>query len=123
MRQDLEFDAEGVTLRGWLYRPDAASGPLPAIVMAHGFSAVKEMYLDSFAEAFAAAGLGALVFDSRRRWARWSTRTAWPPRLWRPRLLEWFNETGRTRAGVAQRGHAGHCEDAGGPRAGMKSRG
>ena len=33
--------------------------------MAHGFSAVKEMYLDKFAEVFAAAGLGALVFDNR----------------------------------------------------------
>jgi fermentation-respiration switch protein FrsA (DUF1100 family) len=33
--------------------------------MAHGFSAVKEMYLDSFAEVFAAAGLAALVFDNR----------------------------------------------------------
>jgi fermentation-respiration switch protein FrsA (DUF1100 family) len=33
--------------------------------MAHGLSAVKEMYLDSFAEAFAAGGLGALVFDNR----------------------------------------------------------
>ena len=33
--------------------------------MAHGFSAVKEMYLDRFAEAFAAAGLAALVFDNR----------------------------------------------------------
>ena len=33
--------------------------------MAHGFSAVKEMYLDRFAEVFAAAGLAALVFDNR----------------------------------------------------------
>jgi hypothetical protein len=33
--------------------------------MAHGFSAVKEMYLDKFAEVFAAVGLGALVFDNR----------------------------------------------------------
>jgi fermentation-respiration switch protein FrsA (DUF1100 family) len=65
MRQDIEFDAEGVTLRGWLYLPDGASGPVPTIVMAHGFSAVKEMFLDSFAEAFAAGGLGALVFDNR----------------------------------------------------------
>ncbi len=65
MRTDVEFDAEGVTLRGWLYAPDGASGPVPTIVMAHGFSAVKEMYLDRFAEAFAAAGLGALVFDNR----------------------------------------------------------
>jgi uncharacterized protein len=65
MREDIEFDAEGVTLRGWLYRPDGASGPLPTIVMAHGFSAVKEMYLDDFAEAFAEGGLAALVFDNR----------------------------------------------------------
>jgi fermentation-respiration switch protein FrsA (DUF1100 family) len=65
MRQDIEFDAEGVTLRGWLYQPDGATGPVPTVVMAHGFSAVKEMYLDSFAEAFAAGGLGALVFDNR----------------------------------------------------------
>src|SRR5580658_6081388 len=33
--------------------------------MAHGFSAVKEMYLDSFAEVYAAAGLNVLVFDNR----------------------------------------------------------
>jgi hypothetical protein len=26
MRQGIEFDAEGVTLRGWLDRPDGASG-------------------------------------------------------------------------------------------------
>jgi uncharacterized protein len=65
MREDIAFDADGVTLRGWLYSPDDAGGPVPAVVMAHGFSAVKEMYLDRFAEAFAAAGLAALVFDNR----------------------------------------------------------
>jgi len=66
MRNDIEFDAEGVTLRGWLYRPDdAGDNPLPTVVMAHGFSAVKEMYLDAYAERFAEAGLAALVFDNR----------------------------------------------------------
>jgi len=65
MRVDIEFDAEGVTLRGWFYRPDGARGPLPTVVMAHGFSATKEMYLDAFAERFAAAGLASLVFDNR----------------------------------------------------------
>jgi uncharacterized protein len=35
------------------------------VVMAHGFSAVKEMYLDSFAGVFAAAGLNVLVYDNR----------------------------------------------------------
>ena len=65
MRTDVEFDAGGVILRGWHYVPDGARGRVPTIVMAHGFSAVKEMYLDRFAEAFAEAGLGALVFDNR----------------------------------------------------------
>ena len=65
MRSDIEFRTEdGVTLRGWHYLPDARE-PHPDIVMAHGFSAVKEMYLDRFAEAFAAAGL-----------ARWCSTTA-----------------------------------------------
>ena len=65
VRQNVEFDAEGVTLRGWLYVPDGAGAPAPTVVMAHGLSAVKEMYLDRFAEVFADAGLAALVFDNR----------------------------------------------------------
>jgi fermentation-respiration switch protein FrsA (DUF1100 family) len=65
MRRDIEFDAEGTTLRGWLYTPDAGGAPHPTVVMAHGFSAVKEMYLDAFAEVFSRAGLAALVFDNR----------------------------------------------------------
>src|SRR5271169_6844445 len=66
MRKDVEFKAQdGVTLKAWHYLPDQRSGKVPTIVMAHGFSAVKEMYLDKFAEVFAAAGLGALVFDNR----------------------------------------------------------
>jgi fermentation-respiration switch protein FrsA (DUF1100 family) len=64
-RRDIELDAEGVTLRGWFYLAEGGSAPAPAVVMAHGFSAVKEMFLDSFAEAFAAAGLNVLVFDNR----------------------------------------------------------
>ena len=65
MREDVEFDAAGMRLRGWLYLPDQPRGPVPAVVMAHGFSAVKEMYLDAYAEVFAEAGLAALVFDNR----------------------------------------------------------
>src|SRR5213593_3850755 len=63
-RTDVEFNAEGTTLRGWLYRPDRDDS-VPGVVMAHGYSAVKEMYLDAFAEVFAEAGLAALVFDNR----------------------------------------------------------
>ena len=65
MRRDIEFNAEGTILRGWLYLPENPAGRVPAVVMAHGFTAVKEMYLDTYAEVFAAAGLGALVFDHR----------------------------------------------------------
>jgi fermentation-respiration switch protein FrsA (DUF1100 family) len=64
-RGDVQFDAEGVTLRGWFYRPDGEGGDRPVVVMSHGFSAVKEMYLDRYAEQFAAAGLNVLVYDNR----------------------------------------------------------
>jgi len=66
MRRDVEFRSEGTICRGWFYTPDGAdTARWPTIVMAHGFSAVKEMRLDRFAEAFAAAGLASLVFDYR----------------------------------------------------------
>jgi fermentation-respiration switch protein FrsA (DUF1100 family) len=65
-RQNVEFLSEGVTLRGWFYpargEPHHAT---PAIVMAHGFSAVKEQYLDRYAEVFSAAGFAVLVYDHR----------------------------------------------------------
>lgn len=63
-REDIRFDADGTELAGWLYRP-AGQRPWPTVVMAHGFSAVKELYLDAYAQAFAAAGLAVLVFDHR----------------------------------------------------------
>jgi len=65
MREDVEFDADGVTLRGWLYIPDRTTRAAPAVVIAPGFSAVKEMHADRFAEAFADAGLIALLYDNR----------------------------------------------------------
>src|SRR5262245_2734249 len=64
-RSDIEFQSSGVTCRGWLTTPERNSGPFPAVVMAHGFSAVKEMRLDRFADAFAAAGLASVAFDCR----------------------------------------------------------
>lgn len=63
MRKDIEFTSEGATLRGWLYQPSDAAEKYPCIVMAHGLSAVKEQYLDHYAEAFAATGLGVLLYD------------------------------------------------------------
>src|SRR5258708_20811938 len=67
MRQDVTFLSQGLNCAGWLYIPnDLLSGERrPAIVMAHGFCAVNEMYLDAFAEVFVAAGFVTLVFDYR----------------------------------------------------------
>jgi uncharacterized protein len=66
MRKDVAFRTEdGITLRGWHYVPEERRGKVPTIVMAHGFSAVKEMYLDRFAKAFATAGFASIVFDNR----------------------------------------------------------
>jgi pimeloyl-ACP methyl ester carboxylesterase len=65
VRRDIEFRTEdGVSLRGWHYLPESA-GATATVVMAHGYSAVKEMYLDRFAEVFAETGIGAVVFDNR----------------------------------------------------------
>lgn len=66
MRKDIEFKTgDGTILRGWLYGPQGASGPAPAIVMSHGYSATKEMLLEEFAEVFAKAGFAVLVYDNR----------------------------------------------------------
>lgn len=66
-RSDVTFRSGGETCAAWLYRPDEATAaePLPLVVMAHGFSAVREQRLDAFAERFCGAGLGVLVFDYR----------------------------------------------------------
>jgi len=67
MRRDVSFTSKGVTCRGWLRAPKGLGEgeQAPAIVMAHGFSGVKELDLDRFAAAFAAAGFVTLVFDYR----------------------------------------------------------
>ncbi|MEV6334644.1 alpha/beta fold hydrolase [Nocardia vinacea] len=62
MRVDVEFPSGAVTLRGWLYRPEQASGQVPLVVMTHGFAGVKE-WVAPFAEVFSKAGLACLVYD------------------------------------------------------------
>ncbi len=64
MRTDISFESHGTTCRGWLYRPETVAAA-PAIVMSHGFSAVKEQGLDGFARGFCAAGFVVLAFDYR----------------------------------------------------------
>jgi dienelactone hydrolase len=63
-RQDVTFSSSGTRCAGWLYRPDG-DGPHPLVVMAHGFSATRELRLDAYAGRFRIAGIGALLFDYR----------------------------------------------------------
>ena len=67
MREDISFQSKGLECRGWLYLPDdiESNAKLPALVMAHGFSAVKEQILPEIAEHFVTAGFVTLVFDYR----------------------------------------------------------
>jgi uncharacterized protein len=66
-RKEVSFKSEGLNCSGWYYvsKKIKPGEKHPAIVMAHGFSAVKEMNLDAFATKFAEAGLIVLVFDYR----------------------------------------------------------
>jgi hypothetical protein len=66
LREHVAFASRGQSCRGWLYRPSAwGARRVPAIAMAHGFSAVKEMFLPAYAERFRAAGFAVLLFDFR----------------------------------------------------------
>jgi fermentation-respiration switch protein FrsA (DUF1100 family) len=63
---DVEFEVEGnERLRAWLFMPDGAAGPRPAISMAHGYAGVREHGLEPFARAFAEAGFVVLLHDHR----------------------------------------------------------
>ena len=65
MRTNIEFKtSDGTTLRGWHYSP-GSERLRGAVVMAHGIAAVKEMWLDRYAEVFCDAGLHVLVYDHR----------------------------------------------------------
>ena len=64
-REDLTFPSGEDTCAAWLYRPDGVAGPVPCVVMAHGFTATRWDRLPAYAERFAAAGLAVLLFDYR----------------------------------------------------------
>ncbi|MFE6195793.1 alpha/beta hydrolase [Streptomyces sp. NPDC057838] len=59
------FDSGGTRCAARVYRPTDADQPLPVIVMAHGFGAVRALRLYAYAERFAAAGYAVVVFDYR----------------------------------------------------------
>jgi len=65
MKADVAFDSAGLSLAGNLYRPDnQVTGQLPAIVVGHPGSGVKEQAAGLYAERLAHAGLISLAFDS-----------------------------------------------------------
>lgn len=64
-REDLTFPSGGTICSAWLYRPAAADGDVPCVVMSHGFSLTRFDGLEPYAEALAAAGAAVLVFDHR----------------------------------------------------------
>lgn len=64
-RRDLTFAVAGETCAAWLYPPASGETATPLIVMAHGLSGTRRDSLGPFAERFAAAGIGALLFDHR----------------------------------------------------------
>jgi pimeloyl-ACP methyl ester carboxylesterase len=63
-REEVTFDSGGLRCAAWLYRPDE-EGPHAIVVLGHGFTGVRDMRLDAYAERFRDAGLAALVFDYR----------------------------------------------------------
>jgi dienelactone hydrolase len=65
--------AAGEEIEAWVYRP-AGDGPYPAIVMAHGFAAVKAGGLAPFAERFSREGFTTIAFDYRQ----WGGSTGQP---------------------------------------------
>src|ERR1700757_604887 len=66
-RSNAEIPSGATFLAAWLYRPDRPDGgeKRPLVIMGHGIGGVREMRVDAYAERFAAADLGVLVFDYR----------------------------------------------------------
>ncbi|HRE21963.1 MAG TPA: alpha/beta fold hydrolase [Rhabdaerophilum sp.] len=61
----VSFFSEGVRLDGNLFRPDSARfpGDRPGVVLCHGYTGTRDLYLPDAARALAADGFVALTFD------------------------------------------------------------
>ncbi|MFC1591853.1 alpha/beta hydrolase [Thermodesulfobacteriota bacterium] len=67
MKRQIQFFSEGCKIIGDLFLPDSLSNGkrLPAIILCHGFSGIREILLPPYAELFAQNGFAALIFDYR----------------------------------------------------------
>ena len=61
--EEIQFQSEGVTLRGRLHRASRADAPL--VVLAHGFSATAHMSINAFAAGIAEADYHVMAYDHR----------------------------------------------------------
>jgi len=64
-RIDTTFPSGGEHCAAYVYRPEAAAGDVPCVVMAHGFSGTRDDALPAYAERFEAAGMAVVLFDYR----------------------------------------------------------
>ncbi len=66
-RRDVTFKSGDSFAAGWFFPPEeAGSGSgVPAVAMAHGVGATKDMFLEPIARRFADAGFAVLLFDYR----------------------------------------------------------
>lgn len=64
-RQDVEIRSGDDVLAAWFYPAATAAERAPCVVMAHGFSMTRSDGIAPYAQAFAAAGIHALVYDPR----------------------------------------------------------
>ena len=61
---DISFTAGDGHCAGWLFRPTHSRGPIPCLVMGHGFTGTADRLLPLAGE-FAAAGFAVVAFDYR----------------------------------------------------------
>lgn len=64
-RCDVSFASGNTHCAAWVYRPEESAGPVPCIVMSHGYSLTRHDGLASYAEALVRTGAAVLVYDHR----------------------------------------------------------
>lgn len=64
-REEIEYQVEGDTVRGWLYLPEQKTDLVPCVILNHGFGGTKDALLERYALRFNGAGYAALTYDYR----------------------------------------------------------
>ncbi|WP_436838476.1 alpha/beta hydrolase [Nocardia nova] len=64
MSEKVSFDSQGLKVAGLLYVPEDAQGALPAVVIGHPVTSVKEQSPANYAEVLVGAGFVVLTFDA-----------------------------------------------------------